>query len=120
MTQNHIFLKESSSTSKILVHIGNEHIAVDINDIIKCEADGNYSLFTASNKSTYLVSKSLKYYEGLLSKKGFFRANRSTLININQIHSIYKKEAITLSNKERIVVSIRNKPKLIELIKSLS
>lgn len=120
MAQNHIILEQISNVSKLLIHIGDEHIAINTNDILKCEADGNYSIFILVNKSKYLASKSLKYYESLLSKKGFFRANRFTLINITHIHSIYKKEAITLSNKEKIIVSIRNKSKLFELIKSLS
>ncbi len=118
--QKYLYLREFLTKSKLLINIGDEHIAININDIIKCKADGNYCLFLAVNKSTYLASKSLKYYEGLLSEKGFFRANRSTLINIKHIHSIYKKEAIILSNKEKIIISVRNKPKLSELIKNLS
>ncbi len=118
--QKYITLKEFLTESRLLIHTGNEHIALDISTIIKCEADGNYCLFSLSNKSNYLASKPLKYYESLLFEKGFFRANRSTLVNIKHIHSIYKKEALVLSNKEKIIVSVRNKPKLSELIKSLS
>ncbi|PKV49985.1 LytTR family two component transcriptional regulator [Aquimarina sp. MAR_2010_214] len=118
--QKYILLKEFLTESKLLIQTGNEHIAININDIIKSEADGNYSHFTMADKSTYLASKSLKYYENLLLEKGFFRANRSTLVNIEHIRSIYKKQALILSNKEKVIVSIRNKSKLSEIINYLS
>ncbi len=118
--QKYLLLKEFLTESKLLINTGNEHIAIFLNDIIRCEADGNYSLFTLSNKSKHLASKPLKYYESLLTEKAFFRANRSTLVNIKHISSIYKRESITLSNNEKVIISVRNKPKLSELIKHLS
>ncbi len=118
--QKYVQLKELILESKLLINTGNKHISLNINDIVKCKAEGNYCLFSITNKSTHLASKPLKYYENLLLEKGFFRANRSTLINIRKIHSIYKKETIILDNKEKIMVSARNKSKLSELIKNLS
>ncbi len=118
--QKYILLKEFLTESKLLINTGNEHIAINLNDIIKCDADGNYSLFTLSNKSKHLASRPLKYYEDLLTEKAFFRANRSTLINIKHITSIYKRESLTLSNKEKVIISARNKSKLSELIRHLS
>ncbi len=118
--QKYTLFKEFLAESRLLINTGNEHISIETNKIIQCEADGNYTLFITIEKEKYLASKSLKYYEGLLSEKGFFRANRSTLINIKHIHSIYKKESIVLSNKEKVIVSVRNKSKLSELIKKLA
>ncbi len=118
--QKYILLKEFLTESKLLILTGNEYVSIHINDVIKCEAEGNYCTFFLSDKSKYLASKSLKYYETLLSEQQFFRANRSTLVNIKHINSIYKKEALMLSNKEKTIVSTRNKSKLSELIKHLS
>jgi len=118
--QKYTLLREFMSDSKLFLNTGNEHIVVHLKDVIKCIADGNYCHFYTAKKSSYMSSHSLKYYEDLLGNKGFFRANRSTLININHIHSIYKKEAIILSTKEKITVSLRNRVKLTELIKSFA
>ncbi|MBW1298854.1 LytR/AlgR family response regulator transcription factor [Aquimarina litoralis] len=112
--------KEFLSDSKLLVNTGNEHISLEIAKIVRCEADGNYTFFMMDTKEKHMVSKSLKYYETLLSKKGFFRANRSTLINIKHISSIYKKESIILTDQEKVIVSTRNKSKLSDLIKHLT
>lgn len=110
----------NSKSSRFLLHVGNEHISVSISDIIKCEADGNYTCFNLSDGKKHLASNSLKYYEGLLIDKGFFKAHRSVLINIEFIASIYKKETIILTNNDKIHVSVRNKSNLTNLINSLS
>ncbi len=104
----------------LLLHTGNEHVSVEINNIIKCVADGNYTNFHLTSNKKYLASKSLKYYEKLLVSKHFFKASRSVLINTSFIESIYKKEAIILKNNEKITVSVRNRQNLAVLINLLS
>ncbi len=112
------FIKNKND--KILLHTGKERVFVSINKIVKCIADGNYTYFyTTDNKKT-LVSKPLKYYNQLLMPKGFFRAHRSILVNISYIKSIYKREALILRNKEKILISQKNKVNLIQLIELLS
>ncbi|MBQ4819596.1 LytTR family DNA-binding domain-containing protein [Aquimarina sp. MMG016] len=106
--------------TQLLLHIGKEHIAVKISDIIKYVADSNYTQFHLTNGKTLLASNSLKYYEKLLADKRFFKAHRSVNINIDHIASIYKKETIILKNNEKIHVSVRNKPNLSQLITMLS
>ncbi len=106
--------------ARLLIHAGNNHIAVNLSDIIYCEADGNYTIFKLCGNKNVLASNTLKYYEELLNHKAFFRANRFTLINVRHISNIFKRETIVLSNKSKINVSVRNKSKLSELISELS
>lgn len=112
------FLDHTNTT--LLINTGDTYINIQIANIIFCKSEGNYTRFYMEGKIEYLVSNLLKYYESLLFEKGFFRANRSTLLNTKHIVSIYKKETIVLSNEEHIHVSIRNKSKLNELIGFLS
>ncbi|WP_378183678.1 LytR/AlgR family response regulator transcription factor [Aquimarina sp. SS2-1] len=118
--KKYLLFKEFISDSRLLINTGHEHISLEIENIIRCEADGNYTFFVMNSKEKYMASNYLKYYEGLLGKKGFFRANRSTLINIKHIRSIYKKESIILSNKDKVTVSVRNRSKLSDLIQELT
>lgn len=111
------FIKNNNPN--LLINTGKEHIYLTINEIIKIEARGNYALFF-TDKKQHLASNTLKYYESLLIEKGFFKPNRSILINTKYIQSIYKKESIILKNRQSINVSTRNRPKLLELIKLLS
>ncbi|MCK8524392.1 LytTR family DNA-binding domain-containing protein [Aquimarina sp. D1M17] len=118
--QKYNSLKEFFLQSKLLINLGTEHISLDLERIVKCESSGNYTYFCTSDKKKHLASKPLKYYDSLLEKKGFFRANRQTLINIRHIKSIYRRESLILQNDEKIVISVRNRTKLSELIKNLS
>lgn len=68
---------------------------VEIQQIIRCEASGNYSMFFTSSGQKILVSKTLKEYESLLQEHHFFRAHRSHLINLSYIRQ-YSKGRIPL------------------------
>ncbi len=110
----------TQSNPNLLVNTGDQHVSVKIGDVIKCVADGNYTHFHMANSRPLMASNSLKYYDDLFTIKGFFRANRSTLINVKHILSIYKKETIVLSNKDKVQVSKRKRSSLNDLISSIS
>jgi two-component system LytT family response regulator len=112
------FLNEQESI--LMIYVGNEFISISIENIITCKAEGNYTFFILSDDSKLLASKSLKYYEDLLTYKGFFRANRFNLINIKHIVKVKYKEEILLSKKHHVTVYTRNKPKLIEILQELA
>jgi len=114
----HSFLKKQDTI--LMIKTGSQYINILVEDIVKCNSEGNYTYFLMSDSSKFLVSKPLKYYEQLLTEKGFFRANRFNLINIKHIVSIKHKEEILLSNKKYVNVSVRNKSKLMDVINQLS
>ena len=91
---------------------------VDVGDIIWCEAKSNYTHFHIYGHDNLLVSKSLKIYEEILSRKAFFRASRSSLININHIvHcSNHKRMELTMTNGSIILLSERRKSSFKELV----
>jgi two-component system LytT family response regulator len=65
---------------------------VDLDDIIRCEADRNYTSFFLVGGKKILVSKTLKEYENLLSNHNFLRVQQSHLINIDFCRSLRQKE----------------------------
>ena len=56
---------------------------VDLDNIIRCEADRNYTSFFLVDGKKILVSRTLKDYETLLSGHNFLRVQQSHLINLN-------------------------------------
>ncbi|MBZ0243709.1 MAG: LytTR family DNA-binding domain-containing protein, partial [Bacteroidales bacterium] len=46
---------------------------VKIDEIVRFEADGNYTTIFLTNKSKHLVSKKIKEFEGMLENTHFFR-----------------------------------------------
>jgi len=84
---------------------------IETDDIVWCEAKSNYTLFHILGRENILVSKSLKTYEEALENKPFFRASRSSLINLNHIvHcSKHAKMEITMIDGSVIVLGERRK-----------
>ncbi|MEY3236152.1 MAG: hypothetical protein RI883_253 [Bacteroidota bacterium] len=56
---------------------------VELHEIIRCEADRNYTSFFLSSGKKILVSKTLKEYETLLSAHNFLRVQQSHLVNLD-------------------------------------
>ena len=104
-------LKQGSSENyKIALPTLDGLVFVKISDILYCEASSNYTqIFTAEGK--YLVSKTLKEYDDLLSDHNFFRIHNSYLININSIKKYVKGEGgyVVLNNDTSLDVSKRKK-----------
>ena len=58
---------------------------VELLEIIRCEADRNYTSFFLSSGKKILVSKTLKDYETLLSSHNFLRVQQSHLVNLDYV-----------------------------------
>jgi two-component system, LytTR family, response regulator len=104
-------LKQGSNENyKIALPTLDGLVFVKISDILYCEASSNYTqIFTTEEK--YLVSKTLKEYDDLLSDHNFFRIHNSYLININSIKKYVKGEGgyVVLNNDTSLDVSKRKK-----------
>lgn len=90
-----------------------------VKDILYCKAENNYTtVYTEGKKS--MVSKHLGFYEDLLKGYGFFRVNRSHLINMYHLDKIEKTGAqeITLSNGFKIPIAGRRKKDLMDRLEA--
>jgi len=82
---------------------------VPIADIIRCQAQGNYTLFIISEGKQMLVSQTLKGYEKLLEEHGFFRVHHAHLVNLSRIAKYHKSGFVTMDDGTTIDVSTRRK-----------
>lgn len=80
---------------------------VKIARIVRAEADNNYTVFHLDNGKKYMISKTLKYYEELLSDFGFLRTHKSHLINLSHVVKYKKGKTgqITMIDKSTVLVS---------------
>lgn len=112
---------QKSIINKISLYTQDKIIVVNIEDIIRCQSDNNYTTFYLKDKTKILVSKTLKYYADMLKDNGFLRVHQSHLINKTQIKEFIKSDGgyIILNNKSNIPVSVRKKADVIEFLKKL-
>lgn len=108
----------TSAQGKITIPQQDGFEVLDVNDIVFCKADDNYTEIHLAN-SKKLVSKTLKYFEEALKEYPFARIHKSYLVNINAITK-YKKGkggSILVSNGKEILVSSSKKGTLLSYFK---
>lgn len=94
---------------------------LQIDRIIRCEADSNYTNFFLADGSRVFVSKTLKLVEGLLNDRDFFRIHQSHLINLRHMVKYIKGKSgqVQMADGSLLDVSVRRKGALLERIRSL-
>jgi two-component system LytT family response regulator len=93
----------------------------DVSDIIRCEADKNYTFFFLSNGKKILVSKTLKDFETLLAGHNFFRIQQSHLININYVERYDKFDggSVIMKDGASVPLSQAKKEMFFQLLENL-
>jgi two-component system LytT family response regulator len=91
---------------------------VDVDMILRCEGDNNYTTFFLTDKSKIVVSRTLKDYERMLTPFGFFRPHKSHLVNLSKIkkYTRGRMSYLTMEDGSTVEVSIRKKDDLMALL----
>jgi two-component system LytT family response regulator len=93
---------------------------VEIDDIIRCESDKNYTSFFFKNGKKILVSKTLKDFDILLSGLTFFRAQQSHLINLNFVERYDRHDGtIIMKDGSAIPLALARKEQFFEILDAL-
>lgn len=107
---------------KIILKTTENVFLLNLQDVISCESDNNYtSVYTASGEKI-LVSKTLKDYEEMLAGCGFYRVHKSFLINLSHIKRFEKQEGgyIILTNDLKIPVASRKRDEMMEMLERMA
>ncbi|MES2691466.1 MAG: response regulator transcription factor [Bacteroidota bacterium] len=92
---------------------------VDVQTIVRCEADGHYTTIHFIKSPKVVVSKSLLHFEDELIRHGFFRNHHKHLVNLNFITAYSKGKgggSITMADGCELEVSSRKKAELLKMI----
>lgn len=99
------------TTKRICVPVLNGIVFLQVNEIIRCQSEVNYTTFYLKDKPNLVVAKTLKEFEELLSDYNFFRVHNSHLVNLAFIKSYNKGKGgyITMTDNSVVEVSTRRK-----------
>ncbi|WP_031529159.1 LytR/AlgR family response regulator transcription factor [Dyadobacter crusticola] len=81
-----------------------------VGEILRFEADRNYTVIHLKDRKTFIASKTLKYFEDMLVDFKFVRTHKSHLVNLDYIVRISSNnEYLVLTDGSRVEVSRRRK-----------
>ncbi len=124
MKLNNLFsnLERPNNIPKLLLKTSDKIYSINIQDIIHCEADRNYTTFHFVNAPKLLVSTGLKDYDAILAPYNFFRTHQSHLINMAYFDHYIKSDGgnrIILKDKKIIPLAVRKKEQFLQLLETL-
>jgi len=92
---------------------------IKINDIVRCEAEDNYTHIHMRSGEKLTVSKTIKSYEDLLQAVNFYRVHKSHLVNLNFMRKFVKGDGgyLVMDDGKKIEVSRRRRPAFMERLK---
>ncbi len=106
--------------NRIALSTAEGYIFVSPSKIIRCEAYGNYTRVFQEGTKPILITKTLKYFDELLTDMDFFRAHKSHLINLHHTRQFLKGKAakIIMSDGSEVEVSVRRRDALVKTLSS--
>jgi two-component system LytT family response regulator len=115
-------IKDMNTTGNIILRTSEEIHSVKATEIIRVEADGNYSTFHIDDGREVIVSKPMKEFEDQLLENGFFRIHKSHMINIRKVRYFDKAEggSVVMTDGSFVPVASRKRDDVIAMLENLS
>ncbi len=114
--------KKAATTQRIVLPSLQGFTVTEVKDIIRCEADKNYTFFYFADQTKMLISKTLKEYSDLLAEHDFMRVHQSHLINLSHIKKYNKGRGgyVTMSDESMVDISRANKEEFMKRVASVT
>jgi two-component system, LytTR family, response regulator len=114
-------LQQPVKKKKLTIPTGNELLFLNIEEIVRCHSDVNYTTIYKNDKQKIVVAKTLKEFEELLAEQDFFRIHNSDLINLAYIKSYNKGKggSVFLNDGTELQVSVRRKDEFLKKMSEL-
>jgi two-component system LytT family response regulator len=91
---------------------------VQIEHIIRCEADSNYTKIFFTSDKPFVASRNLSHFEELLSDIGFVRVHNKHLVNVKHVRHYHRGRGgdVEMSDGSQVEVSVRKKDEFMEAL----
>jgi len=110
-----------TKSSKITINHSKGIKIIEDDTIIRLQAEGNCTKLFFADGASYLDTRTLKVYEGLLDPNKFFRVHKSNIINLNYLSDYSNQDGnfAIMNNGDEISISRAKVGSFIERIKTI-
>ncbi|UTW64502.1 response regulator transcription factor [bacterium SCSIO 12741] len=113
-------LKENlvDKPKKIALHTQEKIHIAELEEIVRCESNGNYTQFHFHDGQKLLVTRTLKVFDQMLADQNFYRVHQSHLINCDYIREFVKTEGgyLVMKDRSHVPISSRKKAEVIRML----
>jgi len=111
-----VLLDNKKNISKLALPTTTGYRFIRVKDIIRCEAESNYTNFYLQTTEQILVTRTLKDFESLLKEDSFIRVHQSHLINIDFVEQYIKGDGgfVIMSDGSEVEISRRRKEQFLK------
>jgi two-component system, LytTR family, response regulator len=101
---------------KIVLPLIDGFEVIQLKDVIRCDANDNFTDFILADGRKLLICRTLKFYEELLGEFDFLRIHKSHLINVQHVKKYLKGKGgqVVMSNSSVVDVSPNKKEDLMK------
>ncbi len=96
---------------RITLNTGSGLLFIQTAEIMRLEAQGNYSFVFLENGERHLAAQSLATFEEMLPTPPFFRAHQSHIVNTRFVRKLAKDDGDSLWMKDKAVVPLARRRK---------
>ena len=110
-------IRDLAKSQRLVLKTSDQVHVINIGDIIRIEADSNYSTFYLQDGKKIVVTKALKEFEEELLEHGFHRIHKSHIFNIHKISHLDKANGgyVVMIDGARVPVASRKREMLLGL-----
>ncbi|MGD1845120.1 MAG: LytR/AlgR family response regulator transcription factor [Salibacteraceae bacterium] len=114
-------LNPNKKPKRLALHTQDKIHVVEIDSIVRCESNVNYTMFYFKDKTRLLVTKTLKEFDELLRGNDFLRVHQSHLINAAYLKEFVKIDGgyLVMKDQSEVPVSTRKRNIVLEAISRL-
>ncbi len=113
-------LKQEVKPKRIALSDSSRIRFVEVNEIMRCEAEKNYTTFYLNGGEKVVVTETLKTYDELLAEYGFIRSHHSHLVNPEFVKELVKTDGsyLRMLDGAMVPVSVRKKEEVLSGLRS--
>ncbi len=113
---------KSPVSSRMSLHTTDGIIYAEVDQIVRCEANGAYTNIYFKDGTRHVTSKTLKEYESALKDNNFFRAHNSHLISLAEVKKYIKTDGgfVEMKDGSQVPVSNSHKDEFLEMMKEFT
>ncbi len=111
-------MADKKTLKRIILRTSEALQLISVSDIIRAEAESNYTHFHLTGGKHIMVSRTIKEYEAMLSGTRIIRVHQSHLVNLDHIEKFFKHDGgyLQLRDGSTVPVSPNLKQKVLQTI----